>query len=74
MAAHYSVNGDVFVAEKPRVWLEKPGGTDFDLTPVGKRLAMVQPVAGADGPKPEHQVMFLQNFFDELRRKVPVSK
>jgi len=73
MAASYTVKGDTFVADKPRVWLAKPGGTEFDLSPDGKRLAVVTPVASAEGPKPEHEVVFLENFFDELRRRVPVG-
>jgi hypothetical protein len=68
------VKGDTFVADKPRVWLEKPGSTDFDLSPDGKRVAVVTPVAAAEGPKPDHEVAFLLNFFDELRRRVPVGK
>jgi hypothetical protein len=27
-----------------------------------------------EAPKQEHQVVFLQNFFDELRRRVPLGK
>ena len=38
MAASYTVNGDTFVADKARVWLAKPGGTQFDLSSDGKRL------------------------------------
>jgi hypothetical protein len=30
--------------------------------------------AAADGMKAEHTLMFVQNFFDELRRRVPVGK
>ena len=66
------MNGNTFVAEEPRVWLAKPGGTEFDLAPDGKRLA-VTPVAAEEAPKPDH-VVFLQDFFDELRRKVPLGK
>jgi hypothetical protein len=32
------------------------------------------PVADAEPPKPVHEVAFLENFFDELRRRVPVRK
>ena len=39
MAASYAVNGDTFVAEKPRVWIAKLGGTQWDLAPDGKRVA-----------------------------------
>src|SRR5271165_2659848 len=37
MVVNYSVNGDSFVTEKPRVWIEKLPGTDIDLAPDGKR-------------------------------------
>lgn len=74
MAASYTVNGDTFVAEKPRAWIAKPGGTQWDLAPDGKRVAVLTPVESADAPKQEHEVVFLQNFFDELRRRVPVGK
>ena len=33
MAVSYSVKGDTFVAEKPRVWIAKLGGTRWDLAP-----------------------------------------
>ena len=36
MAASYTVKGDTFVPEKPRVWIAKLGGTQWDLAPVGK--------------------------------------
>ena len=41
MAARYTVNGDTFVAEKPRVWIAKLGGTDWDLAPDGKQIYYV---------------------------------
>ena len=72
MAAAYSVKGKVFVAEKPRVWTTKLGGAeDFDLSPDGKRLILLVPVDAPKAPKAEHEVTFLFNFFDELRRRVP---
>jgi len=74
MAAHYTVKGDVFVADPPRVWEPTPVRTDFDLAPDGKRLAVVTPVGSPEAPKQDHEVVFLQNFFDELRRKVPTGK
>ena len=74
MAASYTVNGDTFVAEKPRMWIAKLGGTQWDLAPDGKRVAVLTPVESADAPKPEHEVVFLLNFFDELRRRVPTAR
>ncbi len=72
MAARYTVQGDTFVAEKPRVWIAKLGGTLFDVAPDGRRVAVLAPVASADAPKQEHEVVLLLNFFDELRRRAQV--
>ena len=78
MAASYTVKGDTFVADKPRVWIAKlggtPGGTQWDLAPDGKRVAVLTPVESAEAPRQEHDVVFLENFFDELRRRVPTAK
>ena len=48
------------------------GQTSLSLD--GKRVAVLTPVETPDAPKQEHTVVFLQNFFDELRRRVPVGK
>ena len=74
MAANYSVNGDIFVAEKPRVWIAKLEGAQWDLAPDGKRVAVLTPVESDEAPKQDHEVVFLENFFDELRRKVPTGE
>jgi WD40 repeat protein len=74
MAVSYTVKGNTFVPEKPRVWIAKLGGTDWDLAPGGKRVAVLTPVESAEAPKQEHEVVFLENFFDELRRRVPTGK
>jgi len=31
-------------------------------------------VLAPEAPKPEHELVLLQNFFDELRRRVPAEK
>jgi serine/threonine protein kinase len=80
MAARYTVKGDAFVMEKPRVWVAKlsaagiANGAAWDVTPDGKRVAVLTPVESADARKQEHEVVFLLNFFDELRRRVPTDK
>jgi Tol biopolymer transport system component len=75
MAASYTVNGDSFVAEKPRVWLAKVGGgTAFGLALDGKRVAVTAPVETPEAPKADHEVVFLENFFDYLRQRVPLPK
>jgi serine/threonine-protein kinase len=79
MAASYTVNGDTFVAEQPRVWIPKLGATvianmvTWDLAPDGTRVAVVAPVEPAEASKEDHEVVFLLNFFDELRRRVPTK-
>ena len=50
------------------------GGTTTDVTPDGKRVAVLMPVESTASTTHEHEVVFLQNFFDELRRHVPLGK
>jgi len=77
MIVSYSVKGDTFLPEKPRVWIEKVGASGFarawDLAPDGKRAVVLTPVGTSEGPKSDHEVTFLLNFFDELRRRAPVG-
>jgi serine/threonine-protein kinase len=74
MLTPYSVRGDSFEAGQPRRWSEKvveyPNG-GFDLTADGKRAAVVTPASGANPADSQTHVMFLLNFADELRHKVP---
>ena len=80
MAASYTVAGDSFSAAKPRLWCEKPLLDPstftfqlFDLAPDGKRVIAVAAAAGGEAQqKSATQVIFLQNYFDELRRRAPV--
>jgi hypothetical protein len=75
MTVSYTAKGDSFEADKPRVWLSKLGGaTAFDLAPDGKRIAALLPVDTPEAPKADHEVVILFNFFDELRRRVPLTK
>jgi serine/threonine-protein kinase len=73
MTAAYSVRGDSFVAERPRVWAANVRFTadGFDLTPDGKRVAMFVPLATTGAAQRANTVAFVLNFFDELRRRVP---
>lgn len=79
MAMSYSMSGDAFVADKPRVWIVALGSTTntpggWDLAPDGKRVLVVTPAESAGAANAEHHVVFLQNFFHELRRRVPLGK
>jgi hypothetical protein len=74
MVAHYAVKGDSFVADKPRVWSEKRLVNtglfaNYDLAPDGKRIVALMPVETAGVQKAQSHVIFLENFFDEVRRR-----
>ena len=43
-------------------------------SPEDKRIAALMPVDTAKAQTARNQVIFLENFSDELRRKVPVGK
>jgi serine/threonine protein kinase/Tol biopolymer transport system component len=80
MAASYSAKGDSFVAEKPREWsslsvaLTMGGavGAQYDIAPDGKRIAVGTYTGGSTQQDSGH-VIFLENFVDELQRKVPLN-
>ena len=71
MVASYSVTGDSFNADRPRPWSEQRFvvGRRFDLHPDGERVALA--VVRESGAT--NKVVFIFNFFDELRRIAPTS-
>jgi serine/threonine-protein kinase len=78
MAAAYTVKGDSFIAEKPRIWCATPMAnlgnmSSYDVAPDGKRIIALMPVASPEAQQARNHVTFLFNFFDELRRRVPVK-
>jgi serine/threonine protein kinase/Tol biopolymer transport system component len=75
MSVSYTVSGDSFVAEKPRVWAANvANAVGFDFAPDGKRVVITLPETATAAPLQEHTVVFVQNFFDELRRLAPVDR
>jgi hypothetical protein len=74
MAVGYSVRGGTFVPEKPRVWIAKLGGTMWDPAPDGKRVLVAAAIRSPGAPEHEHEVVFLENFFDYLRQRVRAGK
>ncbi len=62
------------IAEKPRVWIAKFGGTGWDLAADGKRIVTLMPVEGLGARQLQNHVIFLENFSDELQRRVPAGK
>jgi len=79
MAASYSAKGDVFLADKPRVSsgqnvalpLNASIGAQYDVVPDGKRI-VAGLYSGGSHPTDSSHVIFLENFVDELQRKVPL--
>lgn len=79
MVANYSVKGDAFVAEKPRMWsnqglgLAMSGGVgaQYDVSADGTRIAAAY--TGGSTQPGSGNVIFLENFVDELQRKVPLA-
>jgi hypothetical protein len=80
MAAAYTVKGDSFVADTPRVWSDRQLGgfnqiRNVDLSRDGNRIAALMPAPESTGAqRAQNHVVFLENFFDELRRRVPVGR
>jgi Tol biopolymer transport system component len=75
MVAAYTVKGDSFVADKPRMWSEKQlaglvnNTKNVDLAFDGKRIVALMPIETAGVQKAQSHVIFLENFFDEVRRR-----
>ncbi len=75
MAVSYSATGDSFVAEKPRVWADNVRAVvGFDLAPDGGRAVVNVPVSTPETSRQERSIVFVLNFFDELRRRAPVGR
>jgi serine/threonine-protein kinase len=75
MVASYSVKGDSFAPDKPRVWsptqILEPNGIfwNMDLAPDGKRIVAAPRPDTAALQKGSVHVTVMLNFFDELRRR-----
>ena len=80
MVAGYTVKGDSFIPGKPRLWSEKTlvntinTSKNVDLASDGKRIVALMQAEGPEAPQSQHHFVFLENFFDELRRRVPRNK
>jgi hypothetical protein len=79
MVAAWNVKGDSFVTEKPRIWSERRLANlgqvkNYDVAHDGKRIVAIMMAEGPGEQRAQSHVIFLQNFFDELRRRVPVRK
>ena len=80
MVATYTAKNESFAADKPRLWSAKHlvnspivGMANYDLGPGGKRVVALIPIEAPEAREQNH-VIFLENFSDELQRKVPTGK
>jgi Tol biopolymer transport system component/predicted Ser/Thr protein kinase len=79
MVASYTTKGDSFVPDKPRLWSERRlADTSFfqnlDISPDSKRFLVLMPAEAPGQQRANNQVIFLLNFFDEIRRRAPDGK
>src|SRR5207253_10735910 len=77
MVASYAVEGESFKADKPRVWSERRFMerrlSSFTLHPDGERFALAAALENESAVK-QDKLVFIFNFFDELRRVAPITK
>jgi serine/threonine-protein kinase len=80
MVVRYTATGDSFAVSNPQVWSPKslarvPVNIPYDLTPDGKRFAVLLHPGGTAEPEQKSidRVTVLLNFFDELKRRVPAG-
>jgi serine/threonine-protein kinase len=80
MVANYTVKGETFVADKPRVWFGKQllanlgTAPSFDLAPDGKRFVVLMPAESPEPRETQSHVTLVVNFFDEVRRRVAAGR
>jgi serine/threonine-protein kinase len=73
MVATYTAKGDSFVADPPRIWSPGILGGQLDVAPDGKRVVAPVSLETLETQRAPSHIVFLLNFYDELRRKVPVQ-
>jgi Tol biopolymer transport system component len=79
MVASYAVKGESIIVDKPRMWspirIANTGlsGRPYSVAPDGKRVAALMQEK-PEAQQAQNHLMFVENFFDELVRRVPTSK
>jgi Tol biopolymer transport system component len=74
MVVDYAVKSDSFVPAKPRLWSETRLFTkraNMALAPDGKRFAVFPMPEDWGSKRGTVHVIFLENFLDEMRRRIP---
>jgi dipeptidyl aminopeptidase/acylaminoacyl peptidase len=78
MVTDYEVRSGSFVPGKPRLWADQQLHDlgvvmNYDLAPDGQRFAIFPELRAPEEMGNVH-IAFLENFFDELRRRAPTGK
>jgi len=78
MVVPYTINGRSIEPGKPRQWTASPitlavNYSPYDVMPDGKRMVANPAAETAAGEKSNLHMTFLLNFFDELKRTIPVG-
>jgi serine/threonine-protein kinase len=78
MVAEYSVKGEAFIADKPRVWFGKRLSNvglaiNLDLAADG-RFIVLMPAHSAESRGRRTHMTLVMNFFDEVRRRLAAVK
>jgi hypothetical protein len=59
MSVSYAAKGEAFVTDKPRLWVTGMGGTEWDLAPDGRCIAVLRPVEAVEPARPERVLVFV---------------
>jgi hypothetical protein len=75
----YRANADAFTFEPPRLWTkvvlaDTSTQRNLDISPDGKRFVALLPADLPEAQTRRNHVVFLQNFGDELRRRLGAGK
>jgi serine/threonine-protein kinase len=77
MVVDYRVESGAFIPGKPRLWSDKrisyTGPPHLDLAPDGKRFVVLMTPESAPGERNPVHITMLLNFFDEVKRRIPVK-
>jgi Tol biopolymer transport system component len=66
--------GPAFHAGRPKVLFERNYRRTYDVSADGRRFLMTKPPAAQQSPQTSDQVTIVFNWFEELRRRVPIGK
>ena len=50
-----------------------PSGRTYDVSPDGRRFLMIKEISGVDEPTTSARLILVQNWFEELKRRVPTQ-